>query len=332
MLNTLIFGEKRDKIDLVYGNGRKEKLASISNLFPQILSTKDLIEKKNELKDIEVIFSTWGMPKLTTEQLKCLPNLKAVFYAAGTVKGFADILLENDIIIVSAWAANAIPVAELASSEILLGLKGFFRNIRDSKNPQIRLNKSCFVGSGIYGEKVAIIGCGQVGRQVIKFLKNHTVELLLCDPYLSHEEAEKLGGRKVTLEEAFREAMVISNHMPNLPETQKLINRDLLQSMRKNAVFINTGRGASVDETALCEILAERDDLSAVLDVTSPEPPQENSPLYTLPNVYMTSHIAGAVNDETQRMADLLFEEYQLWEKGEKLHYQITKEMLATMA
>jgi len=332
MRGALLLGEKPEMIRMVYGSGRREALAAVTRLFPEILCAQDLLSRQEELREIEVVFSTWGMPKLTQEQLSCLPALKAVFYAAGTVKPFADPLLKKGITVVSAASANAVSVAEMATSEILLGLKGFFRNIRDAKDSRKRLAKQCFAGPGIYGEKVAILGCGQIGRNVICLLRNHTVDLLLYDPFLSAEEARSLGGRKVSLAEAFQEAFIVSNHMPNLPETAGCITKEMISMMRPNAVFVNTGRGATVDEAGMCEVLQQRPDLTAVLDVTFPEPPAADSPLYWLENVCMTSHIAGAVHDETCRMADLMLEEYALWDGGKKLRFEVTEEMLHKIA
>ena len=83
------------------------------------------------LRQTQVIFSTWGMPELTEAQIKTyLPNLEAIFYAAGTVQKFARPFLKCGVTIMSAWAANAVPVAEYAHAQILLANKGFFSQRR----------------------------------------------------------------------------------------------------------------------------------------------------------------------------------------------------------
>ena len=111
-----------------------------------------------------------------------------------------------------------------------------------------------------------------------------------------------------------------------------VLNRPLFASMRADATFINTGRGRQVNEADLAAVLAERPDLTALLDVTDPEPPAPDSPFYALPNVHLTSHIAGASNDEVLRMADTMIEEYQRWVDGQPLRYAVTQAMLARMA
>ncbi len=182
------------------------------------------------------------------------------------------------------------------------------------------------------GEKVAIIGAGQIGRKLIELLRPFRLEILVVDPFLSEAEADKLNVRKVSLEEAFAEAYVVSNHLPNLPDLQKVLNGQLFASMRPDATFINTGRGAQVDEPALIEVLRQRPDLMALLDVTDPEPAPAGSELYELPNVQLSSHLAGAHNDEVVRMADTMIEEFQRWENGDPLSYSVNLDMLERMA
>ena len=332
MTGTLLLSNDLENLRKVYGGGGMERLAEISRLYPRLLTADEILPNREALKNIRAIFSTWGMPRLTEEQLDALPSLKAVFYAASSVKPFADVLLNRGIMVVSAWAANAVAVAEFASSEILLAGKGFFRNARESKNPEMRIANRCFTGPGNYGEKVAILGAGQVGRRVLNILSRHDVKLLVVDPFLPAEQAEKWNAECVSMREAFQTALIISNHMPDLPETRGIITEEMFRSMRKDAVFINTGRGASVDEAGMIRVLTERPDLTALLDVTCPEPPVADSPLYTLPNVLLTSHLAGAVNDETRRMAEWMFREFLDWENGKTPQYRVTPAMLKTMA
>ena len=81
---------------------------------------KNFDDHAENLRGVEVVFATWGMLTLSDDQLARVPNLKAVFYAAGNVKAFAQQLVEHDIVIVSAWSINAIPVAEMALAQVLL--------------------------------------------------------------------------------------------------------------------------------------------------------------------------------------------------------------------
>jgi phosphoglycerate dehydrogenase-like enzyme len=148
----------------------------------------------------------------------------------------------------------------------------------------------------------------------------------------SHEKALLLGAKKVSLEELFAECQVISNHVANLPETVGMFSYDLFKLMKDNAVFINTGRGAQVVEEDLIKALREKPQRTSILDVTDPEPPLENSELYTLSNVILTPHIAGSFGNELVRMAEYMLDEYKALKNGEKNKYEVTLEMLKTMA
>ena len=319
------------KVHYVYNRGRYERIAELTDLYPGIISPDNFEDHAAKLQNLEVVFSTWGMPKLTDDQLDKLPALKAVFYGAGTVKGFAAPLLERGITVVSAWAANAVPVAEFSLAQILLSCKGYFPNSRECSS-SAAARKNAFVGPGVYGEKAALIGAGQIGRKLIQLLQPFELDVLVVDPFLEDADAEAMGVRKVSLEEAFQEAFVVSNHLPNLAHLKNVLNAALFRSMRVGATFINTGRGAQVDEHALIETLRARPDLTALLDVTCPEPPAPDSEFYNLPNVRLTSHIAGSMNDEVLRMADYAIEGFKRWRDNRPLRYAVTLDMLENMA
>ncbi|MGI6368767.1 MAG: hydroxyacid dehydrogenase [Anaerolineae bacterium] len=321
---------RASQVDYVYGPARRAQIAQLTELYPQEIHAGNL-DRLGELRDLEVIFGTWGMPALDAAALDQLPELRAVFYAAGTVHSFARPLLERGIVLTSAWAANAIPVAEFALAQILLGCKGYFRNVRDYGERRLPAH-DCYRGPGIYEVPVALIGAGQVARALIERLKPFQLQVLLVDPFLSPEEAQALGVRLVSLEEAFGQAFVVSNHLPNLPELQGVIDRQLLALLQPGAVLINTGRGAQVVEQDLIAVLQERPDLTALLDVTFPEPPDADSLLYTLPNVHLSSHIAGSLNNEVGRLADYAIEAFLQWRAGKTPRYAITQEMLARLA
>jgi phosphoglycerate dehydrogenase-like enzyme len=234
--------------------------------------------------------------------------------------------------VVSAWAANGVSVAEFCLAQILLACKGYFRNTRDCRDPHTRQQQRPFHGPGVYGETVAVIGAGQIGRNLIRLLKPFRLRIAVVDPTLSEPEADALNVTRVSMEDAFARAFVVSNHLPNLPELQRVLDGRLFESMRQDATFINTGRGAQVNEAELVDVLRRRPDLMALLDVTDPEPPPPGSPLYTLPNVQLSSHLAGAHDDEVVRMADTVIEEFARWRNGEPLRHAVSPDMLDRLA
>lgn len=317
-------------IDYVYAKGRRQQVADMTDLFPVVISSRNFLEHADKLAGVEAIFSTWGMPELTPAELDRLPALRAVFYAAGSVKGFAKPLLKRHVTVCSSWSANAVSVAEFCLGQVLLACKGYFRNTLDCRSPEG--NRVAFHGRGVYGETIAIIGAGQVGRCLIELLRPFRLKILVVDPYLSETEANDLHVQKVTIEEAFREAYVVSNHLPDLPSLQKVLDGKHFESMRSGSTFINTGRGAQVNEPELVSVLRQRPDLMALLDVTKPEPAPAGSAFYDLPNVLLSSHLAGAHDDEVVRMADYMIEEFRRWQDGEPLRYAVSLDMLERMA
>ena len=142
----------------VFGQGRRERIASITDLYPVVLNGRNLKEHAPALRDLEIIFATWGMPALSDEQFELLPKLKAVFYAAGNVKGFAHPLIERDILLVSAWAINAIPVAEMVLAQILLTGRGYFRAVHSYRENHHSEEAKSFPRSGVNGETIGVIG------------------------------------------------------------------------------------------------------------------------------------------------------------------------------
>ena len=293
---------------------------------------EEIVSNPDAFKDTEYIFSTWGMSELTADEIKtCLPNLKAVFYAAGTVQYFARPFLDCGVKVFSAWAANAVPVAEYTVAQIILANKGFFKVTdlcRDRKAASNMANKY----DGNYGAKIGIIGAGMIGKLVIKMLKSYNLDVVAFDPFLPDETAKELGVEKVSLEDLFAQCNVVSNHLANNSQTKGMLNKALFESMLPYATFINTGRGAQVVEQDLIDVLKNREDLVAILDVTDPEPPLPDSEFFDLKNCILTPHIAGSKGNEVRRMAEYMLKEYDAFVKGEPCQYEVTLKMLETMA
>ncbi len=320
-------------VPAVYSREMQKKLSDELSFLPPLRSMDELEARREELRDVDYIFSTWGMLRLTKEQItEYFPNLKSVFYAAGTVQYFARPFLELGISVHSAWRANGVPVAEVTVSQIILANKGFFRRRVRARSEWTNHDPDRLY-PGNYGTKVGILGAGMIGSRVIELLRPYDFEVMVYDPFLSDERAAAMGVKKTTMEDVFETCHVISNHIANLPETVGIIRRDLLARMRENAVFINTGRAAQVDMEALVDEMRAHPNRLALLDVTDPEePPREDSPLYSLDNIFLTPHIAGSIGYETHRMADFMYEEYRAVREGREPRHAVSLAMLETMA
>ena len=296
-----------------------------------VYSKEDVLNNPDAFCDTEYIFSTWGMPEFSEDEIKkYLPSLKAVFYAAGSVQKFARPFINSGVRVFSAWAANAVPVAEYTVAQIILSNKGFYKSMRFTDKDAARKVFKNYPGN--YNVKVGIIGAGMIGKLVINMLKSYKLEVLVFDPFLPDEKAEELGVKKTSLEELFESCQVVSNHLANNEQTKGMLGGRLFERMLPYATFLNTGRGAQVVESELISTLQSRPDITAVLDVTNPEPPEKDSLLYTLPNCILTPHIAGSSNNEVRRMGEFMQDEYESFVNGKPCKYEVTLEMLKTMA
>ena len=327
-----------ETVAYVFGQGRKEQVAQRASLLPEAVCDNCLDARLDRLAQTEVAFSSWGMPYLTPRHLDRLPCLKAVFYAAGSCGYFAQPLLERGILVTSAWQANGIPVAEFTLAQILLADKGYWRNVREYDGTLAAYDGTpgasgaAFRGPGNYGETVALLGAGAIGRALIELLRPFHLNVVMFDPFMDAAEAENLGVEKVGLEEAFARGFVVSNHLADNGRTAGMIDGALLACLRPGATFINTGQGRTVNEPEMVDVLRRRPDVTALLDVTDPEPEGPQSPLRSLPNVRVSSHIAGSIGDEVVRMADSAIAEFDQYARGEPPLHAVTLEMLATLA
>ena len=324
-----------DSLAVIYPQEIRDAIAEHVDISTPPQTRESIRDNLSLLQDIDFIFSGWGGPLLDEAFLAAAPKLKAVFYGAGSIKGIVtDAFWERDIPITSSYGANAVPVSEYTLSQILFALKcgwQFARTIaHDQSFEQARQIRREVPGA--YGSTVGLVSLGVIGRRVCKMLQAFDVKVIAYDPFVSEETAKELGAEMCSLEDVFRRSDVVSIHTPWLKETEGMITGRLIASMKRYATLINTSRGAVVREDELIEVLREREDLFAVLDVTWPEPPVPGSPLYSLPNVVLTPHIAGSVNAECARMGAYVVEELKRYLRGEPLQWRISRERAAIMA
>lgn len=279
----------------------------------------------SRLAEIDVLLTGWGGPKLGARLLDAAPKLKLVFYGAGSIVPImTDLAWSRGIRVTSAYEANAIPVAEFTLGMILLALKHtwqYAQKVRKIRGRPIHLPVP-----GCYGSTIGLVSLGMTGRSVLRLLKSFDLRVIAHDPYLSAEEAAELGVELFPLHELFRRCDVVSLHTPWLKETEGLITGTLIASMKPDATLINTARGILIREREMIEVLTRRGDLQAILDVTDPEPPLDSSPLYDMPNVLLTPHIAGSMSGECRRMGVYMVEELRRYIAGKPLKWEITQD------
>lgn len=315
----------------IYGPEERRAIAGMVSIEERAYSPEEVAETPSLLADRELIFSGWGGPRIDADFLAAAPALKAVFYGAGSIKGIqSEAFWESGLPICSAWGANAVPVAEFAVSQIIFSLKRGWAHVFDGRGRRAWPRKQPVPGA--YGTTVGLISLGMIGRLVARLLQSYELRVIAYDPYVKQQTAAELDLTLVDLETVFREGDVVSCHTPWLKETEGMLTGAHFALLPEDATFINTARGAVIREAEMIEVLQKRPDLYALLDVTYPEPPAEGSPLYTLPNVVLTPHIAGSMGRECRRMGQYMVEECRRFLEGEPLKWRVTREMFATMA
>lgn len=312
------FGEP-SQITRVFQVQHQADVAHRLDLLPGVQTVTSLLDSPDVFADVRVLISTWGMPELTPHQLDLLPNLQLVLYGAGDIRSFARPLLDRGITVVSAWRANAVPVAEFCLAHTLLAGKSYLRNIDDYQSQRVfHMGRP---GAGNFDQTIGLIGLGAVGQELLRLLKPFRWNPIAFDKFMPSEAVAALGTEKVELEDLFCRSLVVSNHLIDNDETAGILSGDLFELMPIGATFLNTGRGRTVDSPQFVEVFRRRQDLTAILDVTDPEPLPADHPIWELPNVYVTTHIAGSSASELSRMADLCLEELDRWLAGEPLQH-----------
>lgn len=286
------------------------------------------------LAETEILVTGWGAPLFDGAALAAAPHLRLVVHAAGTIKGVVDdCIFDAGVAVSHAAEANAVPVAEFTLAAIIFAGKEVFRfrdlYAADRDRTRTYLLQGQPIGN--YRRTIGIVGASKIGRRVIELLRPFDYQVLLYDPLVGRDGASALNVEKVDLDALMARADIVSLHAPSLPETRHMIDGRRLSLMKDGATLINTARGALVDEAALIEKL-KTGTISAVIDVTDPEVPERNSPLYDLPNVFLTPHIAGAVGLERTRLGELVADEIARFIERRPLLYEIRKADLERMA
>lgn len=320
---------RRDKIF------RKEMLEELGKLGDLALNEDPKDPKEEDILDLvkggSILITSWGCPKITDRILEQMPDLKLIMHAAGSVKGIiSEEIWKRNIRVVNSASVLGKGVAETALGLTIASLKNFWNLRKDTQEGLWDMH----IGqvNEVYQKKIGILGAGWAGKHYIQLMKSFSVELLLADPFISEEEACRMGVRLVNFNELLEESDVISIHAPSIPETYHMFQKETLTLMKKDAVLINTARGSIIDEQALFEHMNKGNLKYACLDVRDLEPPSPDDKLRTLPNVILTPHIAGLTNNGLSRIGDFAVNQIQHFLKSDSCSGEVLEDMMKTMA
>ncbi|MGD7707234.1 hydroxyacid dehydrogenase [Microlunatus sp. Y2014] len=320
----------------------RERLEAVADVIGEAtLQSYDTPEARDLLGRADAVITGWGAPRMTPEVLSYAPDLRLVAHAAGTVRGVFDPgCYARGVMVTTAAEANAWPVAQWTLAMVLLAGKRALPRSRaavpngaPAAAPEPEPSVAAELGRdhwqtdriGNYGVTVGVIGASRIGRLVIPELKRQGYRLLLSDPTLDAAEAAELGTELVPLDELMATSQIVTLHAPILESTKGMITAELLASMPDGATFINSARGILVDHDGLrTECASGR--IDAILDVTWPEPLPADDVLWTLPNVWLTPHLAGAQGRELASLGRAAVAEVEALARREAYHFPVTAE------
>ncbi|WP_211588930.1 hydroxyacid dehydrogenase [Allorhizocola rhizosphaerae] len=282
------------------------------------------------LGEAEALITGWGSPRLDAELLDRAPRLRVVAHTGGSVKALVTpACWERALLVTSAAAANAVPVADYTIGAILLAAKRVPAYAALYRANAGQWEWRSHVPDPVSPRRTAgVIGFSRIGRRVVELLRHFDFDVLVTDPYA---EARDVPAELTTLDDLLAQCDIVTLHAPATQETQHLLDARRLAMLRDGATVINTARGSLIDTDALtAECVKGR--LSAVLDVTDPEPLPPDSPLYHLPHVMLTPHVAGAMGGEMRRLAELAVDELERYARGEPLLHRVHPEHLDRLA
>lgn len=332
---NLVFAFDPNKTRHVFDEEMLNRLGRTCNILAaEPLNSFSTPEARRLLALADILVTGWGCPVLTPDVLRAAPSLKLIAHAAGTVKYTIDpSAYANGIRVTHAAEANAVPVAEFTLAAILFANKRVFE-LRDlyradpTRRTSYRLMDDPI---GNFRRTVGLVGASRIGRKVAAMLAGFDLNVLLYDPFVQADDPIAMQAELVDLDGLMARSDVVSIHAPSLPSTRGMIGARQLKLMRDGAAFINTARGALIDEAALlAELQTGR--IQGIIDVTDPEVPDTDSPFFSLPNVFLTPHIAGAIGTERARLGLMAVEEVERFVRGESMLYEIEPELLERLA
>src|SRR6266566_521745 len=261
-----------------------------------VLTTKETIAA--ELADADALIVR-SATRVTPDLLDKAPKLRAVGRAGVGVDNI-DLpeATKRGVLVMSTPGGNAVSVAEHTFA-LMLALARQVPKV-DAALREGRWEKSSS-GTEVRGKTLGLIGLGRIGGEVARRAEAFDMKILAYDPYISEAAAKELQVELVSLERLLAESDFISMHTALSPATQKMINAESIQKMKKTARIVNAARGELIDEAALADALKSGRLAGAALDVFVEEPPK-NSPLIGLPNVICTPHIAGSTAEAQEEV------------------------------
>ena len=304
----------------------REKLAALVNV-KYNMSDKPLGGEalKRELEGCDAVITGWGQPKIRPCDLA---SVKLIIHTGGTVGGIVDLeVFDSDVTVLSGNNFYAESVAEGVVAYMLFALRkmGYYAN-------ELKAGKWYWESKteGLLGQSVGLISLGAISRRLIPMLKVFTDDIKVYSTHPNPETAEQMGFKYADLDEIFKTCKIVSVHTAKNDRTYHMINKHHFDLLSDGALFVNTSRGAVIDEAALCEALKENR-FTALLDVYEKEPPEADNPLFKLDNAIIFPHSAGPTYDRREKITLALIDDAMRYFDGKEPQNIVTKAIAEKM-
>jgi len=260
--------------------------------------------------------------EVSREVIEAFPELQFIGVCRGTP---SNVSLEtarlHGIPVFHTPARNAQAVAELFLATVIDMLRFVFEGSAWLKGggwgAGAHTSYLQFKGNELAGKTIGMVGFGAVGQRIAEMVENFPCKIIFFDPYLQNFDPKY---SKVSIEEVFAAADIVSIHLPVTPDTIGMIDQKLISLMKKDAIFVNTARASVVVREDLCFSLENKLIRGAILDVFDHEPPDAtDNRIINLPNVLATPHIAGATDEVEDHHVEILNHKILNWFAEEKV-------------
>ena len=241
------------------------------------------------VEDADGVILNWDMP---SEVLESCQKLKIISFLGADPRKFVDLSLASrmDITVTNTPHYADQEVAAHAMALIFCCAKRI-THFNGQMHGGI-YEKRDFTAE-FWGKILGVVGLGGIGAEVARLAQAFGMRILCWTRHATPERARKHGVEFVTLEALFQQSDIVSLHVTHTPETEKMITRNLLESMKRDAIFVNTARAELVDNLALAELLRKRKIAAAGLDVHDKEPISSDNPFLSIENAVLTPHVAA---------------------------------------
>jgi phosphoglycerate dehydrogenase-like enzyme len=285
-------------------------------------------ESRASLARADVLLTCWDTGHIGgLLEAGALPRLRMLVHAGGSVRGITGPeIFDRGIRVSSQTELNSEPVAEFTMAMIILAAKNVFRaqHVYRQTKAKPPYDEEPFASSGFYGSTIGLIGLSRISRRVIDLLRTSPVTIKVSSGHLTEDEANSLGVHRATQDEVLSTCDVVSLHSASTPHTYHMLGAREFALLKDDATFINTARGAICDEQALIAEL-ETGRIQAIIDVTDPEVPVPDSPLWTLPNVQLFPHYAGSMGRELYRLGTGAIDDVEHFLRGIPIAGEFTR-------